>query len=190
MVYPYDGRRDLPWHRDLVYRVAVAVPVPRLEDPDVDPLPTPYFYLDLPRKVICRAEGLTAVGQGNHSAGYDTDARVAAGAITIYHYPIRDLDQFTRKIRSGGAAYTRNTSVPRTAGWHWRRWYRMLLDGELTRAYAEALPSAARLTADLREGSALIDLTMTTEFDVISVDHPFRADASDVDSTGSPLSRG
>jgi hypothetical protein len=160
MVFPHDRRPGGPWYRDLVYRVARPLPMPTLRDPLADALPAPYFYLDLPAKVLYRARGLEAAHPGNHWASYDTGARGASGSVEVYHYPVRSFDQFSRKVRNAGSGHLRNTTAPPLAGWHHRRWYRMLLAGDGEVAFREALPSGQRLDADLRDGTAVVDLTM------------------------------
>jgi hypothetical protein len=160
MFQAHDVAPSRDWPADLVYRVDQPVPVPTLEDPMVDPLPDPYLYLDLPSKVICRARGLTAVHQGNHGADYDSATSTAQGTIVVYHYPVRSFAQFVRKIDNGGAAYLRNPTAPQRQAWHWRRWYRMLQQGDPELAYRETVPSAARLGADLATGRVHRDTTM------------------------------
>jgi len=71
-----------------------------------------------------------------------------------------------RKIRNGGGAFARNTTLPKKKGWHWRRWYRMLLDGDAERAFGEVLPSEQRLLDDVRAGRVLVDRAMTEKIGV------------------------
>jgi hypothetical protein len=162
MIYGHDASRTGAWHQDLIYRVAVGVPMPALEDPFCDPLPAPYFYLDLPAKALCRARGLKEVAGGNHWASYSWPTVALRAPINVYHYPIRSFAQFVTKIVNGGAAYTRNTSLPASNGWHWRRWYRMVLERRAADALGEALPSTANLQHDVSTGRVVTDLTMAS----------------------------
>jgi hypothetical protein len=159
MLFAFD-HQPATWFGDIVHRVSRPQPVPVLSDWTNDPLPAPYFYLDLPSKVICRAAGLQAVHQGNHGAAYSSETRQAGSNIAVYHYPVRSVEQFIRKIANGGAAYARNATLPVNVGWHWRRWYRMLCEGGAGLPLRDALPSERRLQEDLREGRVMIDRTM------------------------------
>lgn len=145
---------------DIVHRVRQPVAQPKLTDLMTDPLPAPFYYLDLGPKVICRAQGLVAVHQGNHDAIYAGERRDGSANIAVYHYPIRSFAHFIQKVERGGACYARNRTLPVTAGWHWRRWHRMLLAGYPARALADALPSAARLECDVRDGLVVVDSTL------------------------------
>jgi len=159
MVFPHDRPPPVDF-LDIVHRVRTALPVPALADPLHDPLPAPYFYLDLSAKVVCRARGLRDVLQGNHGASYDEMSRETSNAVAVYHYPVRSIEQFTRKVEIGGAAYARNRTLPAAIGWHWRRWYDMLRAGAPERAFQDALPSAARVSADLAAGDLIVDTTL------------------------------
>jgi hypothetical protein len=161
MMFPHDRSGTGPWYEDLVYRVAEPYPKPALEDRLSDPLPVPYFYFDLAPKAMCRARGLKEVHDGNHNATHDRGARELHSSVQIYHYPVRSFDQFVRKIQNGGGALARNTTLPQQKGWQWRRWYRMLLEGDAERAFKEVFPSEQRLLDDLRAGRILIDESMT-----------------------------
>ena len=145
---------------DIVHRVRQPVPQPTLTDLLTDPLPVPFYYLDLGPKVICRARGLVEVHQGNHAATYAGECREGSANIAVYHYPIRSFAQFVRKIDRGGACYARNPGLPPGLGWQWRRWYRMLLAGHPARVFADALPSAARLERDVRDGFVVVDAAL------------------------------
>jgi glycosyltransferase involved in cell wall biosynthesis len=164
MVFPCDRAPRGGWLRGIIHRVARPHPTPVLQDWFTDPLPEPYFYFDLPPKALCRARGLKEVHQGNHDASYDVQTRTGSPNISIYHYPVRGFAQFRRKVEQGGAAYARNTSVPALAGWHWRRWHRMIAAGQAERAFREALPSDARLQADVSAGIAVVDRAMLDDF--------------------------
>jgi hypothetical protein len=79
----------------------------------------------------------------------------------IYHFPVRSRTQFESKVRQGGDAYARNSELHPKAGWHWRRWRRMLdAPGGLDATLEEALPSGAKLAKGLADGSILMDATM------------------------------
>jgi Glycosyl transferase family 2 len=161
MLYAYDADDSAPWPERLIYRVASPIPVPQLDDWMTDPLPCPYFYLDLPEKVLLRAAGLEQVGQGNHGATYSAAPASQPAAITIFHFPVRSAAQFRRKVLQGGAAYAKNTDISDQTGWHWRRWYRKMTTNGLDVAIADALPSNNQLQSDLSEGRVVRDLTIS-----------------------------
>jgi hypothetical protein len=148
------------WFADIVHCVRQPIPRPRLADWLTDPLPAPFYYLDLGPKVLCRARGLVEVAQGNHGATYATEPRERVADTRVYHYPVRSFAQFVRKIDRGGACYVRNCVLAVEIGWQWRRWHRMLIDGDWTRAFAETLPSAAQLERDVRDGHVFVDSTL------------------------------
>ena len=161
MLFDHDCQAE-SWSGSLIYRVVQPVPVPvsLLEDSLAKPFPCPWMYFDLMSKVVCRAEGMGIVHQGNHDADYEVDTRVPSRNIVIYHYPVRGLEQFKRKIRHGGAAYERNKEIHPTVGWHWRRWYAKLKRGDIGEAFRETLPSREQLQNDLAEGRVTVDRTM------------------------------
>lgn len=77
--------------------------------------------LELP-KVACRALPGMVIEQGNHYARYPAPLRPTEQArLTVHHYPYRSVEQMIRKVRNGAAAYA-ETSLPPTAGQHWRQW--------------------------------------------------------------------
>lgn len=165
MVFPCDRPRRRSWQTDLVYRVSEPTPVPKLADRQNSPLPQLFFYLKLPPKALCRADGLLAVKQGNHEAVYETASPKESTNILIYHFPIRSREQFVRKVEQGGAAYERNTELSPTVGWHWRRWYRKAKRGDVEAALREALPSEVRIRSDLRNGKVVVDTTIMEAFE-------------------------
>ena len=142
---------------ELVYRVARNVPLAPLADIYVDPLPAPYFYLNLPPKVMVQAAGLMRVKQGNHSALFEGSDSAQNCAIEVFHFPVRSRTQFERKIVQGGHAYLANKEFPENTGWHWRRWHRAYYEHGLGAPLADALPSRQRLDQDLRAGLVLED---------------------------------
>jgi len=180
MVFPRDSPRRGSWQTDLVYHVSEPTPVPELADRETSPLPQLYFYLRLPPKALCRAEGLLTVKQGNHGAVYENESPAVSTNILIYHFPIRSREQFVSKIEQGGAAYERNTELSPTVGWHWRRWYRKVKRGEVEVALLEALPSEVRIQSDLRSGQVVVDRTIMEAFECGFLRHS--RESSDVET--------
>jgi glycosyltransferase involved in cell wall biosynthesis len=157
MICAYGSLGAGNWEEQLINRVVEPARVPALDDFYKDPLPCPYFYLDLPPKVMSRSEGLLRIVQGNHDAQFVTNVDAARAPVTIFHFPVRSPAQFEKKIVQGGQAYQANKDLPERMGWHWRRWYRLYQDAGLTAALADALPSQERLNADLAAGRVMKD---------------------------------
>lgn len=77
-------------------------------------------------KVAARTTCPVTIHQGNHDASFD---HVTAGAgMTVHHYPYRSVEQFTRKVRNGAAAYAA-TDLPEDIGQHWRDYGRLTDQG-------------------------------------------------------------
>ncbi|GJE58053.1 glycosyltransferase family 2 protein [Methylobacterium trifolii] len=116
-------------------------------------------------KAVCRARGLTGIGQGNHEAHYDRPVTSAnEERITIYHYPIRTYAQFEAKVIQGGAAYTRNTEFDPSVGGHWRRWYRTWQEGDLRAEYDRIVLGEAERAAAQGDGILAHDDTIARFF--------------------------
>ena len=109
-----DGQR---WHESMIYRKRVSL------SPKGKPLPP---------KVAHRPNPDARVVQGNHDVlGFEDPVRQTEG-IEILHFPMRSLNQIENKIAKGGAAYQRNTVLPKTVAVGWRRLYEELeLKGNL-----------------------------------------------------------
>lgn len=165
MVYGHDDVSADPWHRRLRYRRAVPLPRKALANPITDPRSDPHFYFDLPGKVLLRAAGLSEIAEGNHGATFETGAVAADSQISIYHYPVRSRAQFITKSCNGGRSYARNTELGKNIGWHQRRWYAMYENGGADAALNDAIPSTARLSADLDSGAVIEDTTLIATFD-------------------------
>ncbi|MEO0342338.1 MAG: glycosyltransferase family 2 protein [Pseudomonadota bacterium] len=157
MVTGYDACEDRLWYEWLTHRVKTPVARPKINDIYTDPLPCPYFYLDLPPKALARTEGLVNVAQGNHNASFDTGASAITAPIDIFHFPIRSSAHFEKKITQGGSAYENYDLFQKDIGWHWRRWYRLYQEQGLEAALKDALPSTETLTADVQNGVAIED---------------------------------
>lgn len=160
MVCPLGANERVPWWERLVYRAQAPAPPLRLDSPLTDPMPAPMLLLGLSRKVVLRGRGLVRVHQGNHSAEHVVPTEEDVAPIAVYHYPIRTAEQFEQKIRQGGAAYERNTSLPPEVGWHWRRWYRLIGEAGIEAALAEALPTAEAVANGQRDGTVILDEAM------------------------------
>lgn len=82
----------------------------------------------LPKVIFRWDDRLDQIDQGNHSvtiAGHSFDGTVAGHSIELRHFPYRSFEQFCRKARNGAEAYAA-TTLPETAGAHWRQYGRIL----------------------------------------------------------------
>ncbi len=117
----------------------------------------------LPGKVCHRAFADIEVEQGNHSVRRNAHALVAESApITILHFPMRSYRQFENKIVKGGAAYKRNTCLPREIGSTWRQLYEVWQRGELQAHYQAAVADEESIQRGLREGNYVVDERVKT----------------------------
>lgn len=111
----------------------------------------------LPDKVCHRADPDVVVSQGNHALTISRLQTSPGRPLLIYHYPMRSYEQFENKIRLGGAAYARNTSLPPGIGLTWRRLFEVYREGRLRDWYEPHELSAAQVAAQVNRGEALID---------------------------------
>lgn len=117
----------------------------------------------LPSKVCHRAFADIEVEQGNHSVRRNGHALVAdPGAITILHFPMRSYRQFANKILKGGAAYERNTYLPRAVGSTWRHLYEVWQRGDLEAYYQASVADNEAIKRGLREGRLVLDERVKT----------------------------
>lgn len=164
MVYPYDAENSDSWCARLVYRVATPEPIPRMQDRYKDSLPLPYFYFNLPPKVMTQTKYLTAIHVGNHDATFSEAVDYRSAAVNIFHFPIRSVPQFFRKVTQSAQAILLDPNLPRYQSWHIRRWYHVIRERGTHTAIAEALPSNRRLRQDLRSGRLVEDRTIQNYF--------------------------
>jgi glycosyltransferase involved in cell wall biosynthesis len=113
-----------------------------------------------PKMCHCGLEKVT-VGQGNHFVhGFET-AGVCRDLIEILHFPFRTLQQYTRKIITGGQAYQRNTHPEPGMGASWRRLYQHYRShGNLPEQTLNQIRDPSRIAEGLRQGSLVEDRRM------------------------------
>lgn len=107
----------------------------------------------LPGKVLHRASASVTVAQGNHSvSGLDGQRTEAGNGLKILHYPYRTLPHYKDKIRLGGAAYARNTTLAAGIGGTWRAHYKGLDTGLVDRFWSDLCCTVEDQTIALRMG--------------------------------------
>lgn len=104
-------------------------------------------------KMLHRAHAQVQVSQGNHDVSLQrAGLQATSREISISHFPLRTYEAFERKIRSGGAAYARNTRLPMSVGHVWRHLYCELQEGRLERWFEDRRLGAAQIDAGLKAG--------------------------------------
>ena len=84
-----------------------------------------YNLFDNPtHKSIHRTLGYRMVGPGNHDVTMEDGVLENSRGIFLYHYGLRSVTQFRKKILQSGAAIEANKSAAESEGSHWRYLYR------------------------------------------------------------------
>ncbi|WP_017324714.1 glycosyltransferase family 2 protein [Synechococcus sp. PCC 7336] len=164
MLFPYDRPDNRHWSQKNIYRVQKHFPVPQLSDIYTEPLQNIYFYLALPPKVMVRAENIRSIHMGNHTATFSGSSFSIQSEIKIYHFPVISAKQLQQKITQGGKAILQNQQLSERMCWHWRRWYRKLIEAGVSSVMSEALPSSERLQQDIKENVVVEDRTLQAIF--------------------------
>lgn len=85
---------------------------------------SPYsMYTKQIPKVIHRTKGYITIEPGNHSVKMKLSNKSFSENIHIYHYSLRGLEHFKRKMINGGASVNSTKSLPANAGQHWKYFY-------------------------------------------------------------------
>jgi len=124
----------------------------------------------LSAKVCHRADPRVEIVQGNHAFfiddvlihGEETDE------ITIFHFPVRTLEQFTNKIVKGGRAYE-HSQLPAEVGNTWRRLFKIYREeGSLQKYFEEQVPRGEALTSALARGELVEDRRLLEFLDSVA----------------------
>jgi hypothetical protein len=110
-------------------------------------------------KVCHRAHRRIRVARGNHSASVRLRRFPAADSeeISIFHFPVRSLEQLEKKIANGGAALERSRLPPEVCR-HWRSLYDELRSkGGLREHFKGQIFDQAELAAALARGEVVED---------------------------------
>ena len=101
------------------------------------------------------------VAQGNHFVDVEPNGTLDAGrGLTVYHFPWRSWEQFSRKVENAGRAYDASPHLQPSANHHGMRDYRRWQDGLLTASYVSRHPSPEDLAEGLRNGWFTEDRTI------------------------------
>ncbi len=88
------------------------------------------FGVSIP-KVLHRTQGYKMIYMGNHEVDMAPGKIAFIRDIVIYHYNIRSLNHFKRKMINGGENISNNTKLSLDAGAHWRYFYNGYKEGKL-----------------------------------------------------------
>jgi len=112
-------------------------------------------------KVCHRGVDDVVVGQGNHKLINPPDLkRFKERIIDIFHFPMRSYKQFANKIAMGGAAYERNTELPKTVAQGWRNLYEQFKMGTLPRYYNSKIETEEAISQKIADSNYAIDLRL------------------------------
>lgn len=115
----------------------------------------------LSSKLCHRGEPEIVVHHGNHSvAPMTTDDLWPETAFEIFHYPVRDLAQFERKVRNGGGSWVANASLSPDIGRGKRHLYEAYLTGQLPQIFAQWCYAPQELKQALDAGQLCEDLRL------------------------------
>lgn len=128
----------------------------------------------LPPKIAHRADEEVLVSQGNHSftVGNDHPKMQECSDINIFHFPMRDYEEFQHKIRVGGRAYSKNSRLPDSAGNTWRVLYEKARMGQLGDYFDQTAFSLAELKELAKNGRAEFDTRLASYIERHIVDKP------------------
>ncbi|KLU98914.1 glycosyltransferase family 2 protein [Photobacterium aphoticum] len=90
---------------------------------------SPYSIYDKQiQKVIHRTKGYLSIENGNHNVRIKKKSSVKSDNIIIYHYSLRGLEHFKRKMINGGASVNNNEELSENAAQHWRYFYDIFIN--------------------------------------------------------------
>lgn len=81
------------------------------------------LYTDQIGKVIHRTQGYVKINMGNHNVKMKRKSISKASDVLIYHYNLRGLEHFKRKMIGGGASVNSSKLLSKNAALHWRHFY-------------------------------------------------------------------
>jgi hypothetical protein len=138
---------------DTKYAVVTPLPSANIE---ADSVENSLYLFKYPGKVIYKTgKGYLSVGAGNHAIVNDDAQNLCVQRskdIRILHYPVRGKQHFTQKVINGGSALEQNSSLGKTIGWQWRRWYEAYKNNRLDEQYALLTLSTGQVRTLLRKG--------------------------------------
>ena len=90
---------------------------------------SPYsIYNKQIHKVIHRTKGYLSIEDGNHNVSMMRKSSEKSDNIIIFHYCVRGLEHFKRKMINGGASINNNEKVSKNAAQHWKYYYDLFVN--------------------------------------------------------------
>jgi hypothetical protein len=161
MLTAFDSLPDGDWINALRFRANQQIARPPLIDIYEDNLGYPFFYFELPPKLIVRTRQLLHINRGAHQAQFRRTPEITAGTLDIFHFPIRSKTAFLNKVIRIGTAVRKNPDLEKNISWKYRRWLNFLEKGDDgQRVLSDALPDSSSLRNHLLDGLVIEDTSM------------------------------
>lgn len=131
------GKEKFP--QDAKY--AVVNPI-LTNDFEIDTADNNLYLFEYPSKVIFNThKRFLKVSEGNHTIANKRSGIIdkTSQDITIYHYPLRNMEHFINKVVLSGKAFERNKSIDNKMGIQVWRWYNSYQKGLLDEEYKNLL---------------------------------------------------
>jgi len=142
-VHVHSKDDSIPFYETMIFRDVISL------NPIGNPLPPKQAHVG-DRNVV--------VNHGNHSVDGIRKRNIAKGEIEIFHFPIRSQKQILNKIIKMGAAFSRNTELPKGVGNARRTLYsEYMKTGNIDRFYQDQIYDEARLSSELHAGKIVED---------------------------------
>jgi hypothetical protein len=120
---PFADEVRLPDYRFYESIIRVVKPFQKRRNPNpAIPLDVPFVLTAMPGKVMCSLAGLEQVKRGNHRVEHKRGPAVRTSKLLVYHYPVRRLEKFIRKIRFAKERFALEANPPPRHSHQWRRW--------------------------------------------------------------------
>lgn len=104
-----------------------------------DTLTPPWIFTKILNKVIFYVGHIDHVSDGDHCVSgpaHDSSSLVRQHNLFMDHYPMRSWSQFENKILMAKKDFEAG-SFPQGSGWHWRRWIKLMENGQLYQEYLD-----------------------------------------------------
>jgi len=140
------------------FRYSVRKPyIPSLQEKEALEIPLPWVLCEIGPKVILRAGSARTIQVGAHGASGDTElSRAKPKHISVLHFPLRSYKQFEGKVVKAAEFVAANRLAGNDA-WHWRRWIRMLENGQLEQEYRASSFAKQQIERWLETGAIALE---------------------------------
>jgi FkbM family methyltransferase len=173
------GGPDVGWHT--VERFNMLLSRKQLKDPTgkfwqtsicvekAFPFPMEYMGVDKPSppenllayalgdKVICRPRGLKLMHHGNHVVEHDKPCGGRIAGMHVLHFPVRNYEQFIKKVSRNGSSYAVNKELSEDISWHLRRWYKLYQEGHLEEEFQKLVLTSEQERRYFEQGAITIN---------------------------------